>query len=538
MRLNIITKLLGAFAIVLILTGVVGWVGLMSASGANASTQDIFNREVKGLAQLGEVRTYVLRSRLLVLMHIIATDAAEMTRLEGEISQVDAKLVEDMNALKDVWISEAKLNALSRLRTAWNEYIQVRGSQLAASQAGNPEEAWAAYGVASEKAQAAMDIVEELVQINETQAQQRLNQAQQAFATSRNLVLGTLGGAVLIGLAIAIFLSRSIAGNVGRVARAAQGLATGDLTQRAEVRSGDETGILANAFNSMADNLHQMASQVRQAVGNISSMTAQTLAATSQQASTASQQATAVSETTSTVEEVRQTAEQATDRARLVSEVAQKSAVGAEQGLRAVQDTMEGMESIKEQVGNIAETILALSEQTQQIGEIIATVNDIADQSNLLALNAAIEAARAGEAGKGFAVVAGEVRSLAEQSRQATDQVREILGEIQKAANTAVMVTEEGTKRADAGVGQAQQSGEAIRTITERVEQVAQAARQIAASGSQQLTAMDQISTAMDSVNQAAAQTEVGTRQVEGAAQNLNQLAAQLTGIVEQYKVH
>ena len=97
-------------------------------------------------------------------------------------------------------------------------------------------------------------------------------------------------------------------------------------------------------------------------------------------------------------------------------------------------------------MANIAETILALSEQTQQIGDIIATVNDIADQSNLLALNAAIEAARAGEAGKGFAVVAGEVRSLAEQSRQATAQVKEILGDIQKATNTAVMVTEEGTK--------------------------------------------------------------------------------------------
>jgi methyl-accepting chemotaxis protein len=276
--------------------------------------------------------------------------------------------------------------------------------------------------------------------------------------------------------------------------------------------------------------------QIRNTANELSSAAAEILATTSQQAVGATQQAAAVSETTSTVQQVRQTAEQSADRARLVSEMVQDSTGVAGHGLRAVQDTVIGMDSVKEQVGSIAETILSLSEQTQQIGEIIATVNDIADQSNLLALNAAIEAARAGEAGKGFAVVAGEVRSLAEQSRQATEQVRDILGEIQKAANTAVMVTEEGTKRADAGMQQVQTAGEAIRTIGEHVQKVAQAAQQIAVSANQQLAGMDQIAAAMDSVNQASAQSQAGTQQMERAAQNLNQLAAQLTRIVEQYK--
>ena len=194
------------------------------------------------------------------------------------------------------------------------------------------------------------------------------------------------------------------------------------------------------------------------------------------------------------------------------------------------------MNKIKEQVGTIAETILNLSEQTQQIGEIIATVNDIADQSNLLALNAAIEAARAGEAGKGFAIVAGEVRGLAEQSRQATAQVKDILGEIQKAANTAVMVTEEGTKRAESGVLLTQTTGEAIRSIRERIQQVAQSAQQVAVSTKQQLAGMDQIVTAMESINQATAQTDIGTKQAEQAAHNLNALASQLSQKMEQYK--
>jgi len=195
------------------------------------------------------------------------------------------------------------------------------------------------------------------------------------------------------------------------------------------------------------------------------------------------------------------------------------------------------MLGLKEQVRHIAETILNLSEQTLQIGEIIASVNDIADQSNLLALNAAMEAARAGEAGRGFAVVAGEVRNLAEQSRQATAQVSGILSEIQKAANTAVMVTEKGTKSAESGLELAQSTGESIRVIREHTQQAVTAAEQIAATARQQLAGMDQITHAMENINLGATQTQKGMHQVDQAAQNLNDLARQLTSIVQQYKI-
>ncbi len=392
----------------------------------------------------------------------------------------------------------------------------------------------------------------------------------------RNIVLLIGVVAAVIVAVVAFFVATSIANPIQKITALARLIAAGDLSQRVDIVQGDEIGQLADAFREMGgalnakadvarqiaegnlaievpvaskvdtlgnamvimkDNLSAMARQTREATRNITTATSQILAATNEQASTASEQATAVSETSSTVQESRQTAEQAAERARMVSEAAQESAGMADQGLQAVQDTVAGMNDIREQVGTIAETILTLSEQTQQIGEIIALINNIADQSYLLSVNASIEAARAGEAGKGFAVVAGEVSSLAEQSRQATDQVRDILGEIQKAANTAVMVTEEGTKRAEAGMQRAQMTGEAINAISEQIQRVSLAADQIAASSSQQLVGMDQIASAMESVNQATAQTEAGTRQVEQAAQSLNALATQLTRIVEQYKL-
>jgi methyl-accepting chemotaxis protein len=195
------------------------------------------------------------------------------------------------------------------------------------------------------------------------------------------------------------------------------------------------------------------------------------------------------------------------------------------------------MKHSQDQMGSIAASIVRLSEQNQAIGEIIATVSDLAEQSNLLAVNAAIEAAKAGEQGKGFAVVAQEVKSLAEQSKQAAAQIRAILNDIQSAMSTAVMATEQGSKAVEAGVKQSEEAGRAIRMLAESIAESGQAATQIAASSQQQLVGMDQVVGAMESIKQASAQNVAGTRQIETAAQNLHRLGQTLKQLVEHYKV-
>ena len=354
----------------------------------------------------------------------------------------------------------------------------------------------------------------------------QLNETLRIFA-----IIGAI--ALLLGVAMVLYLSRVIATPLRVIAGVAGQVAGGDLTVGVPADNrADEVGDLARAFRAMVEKLRQTTREINEGVGVLASSSSEILATTTQVAAGAAETATAVSETTATVEEVKQTAQVASQKAKYVSDSAQKVAQVSQTGRKAVEDAIAGMHRIQEQMESIAESIVRLSEQSQAIGEIIATVNDLAEQSNLLAVNAAIEATRAGEQGKGFAVVAQEVKSLAEQSKQATAQVRALLGDIQKATSAAVLATEQGNKAVEAGVKQTGDTGESIRLLAESINEAAQAATQIAASSQQQMVGMDQVALAMENIKQASTQNVAGTKQAEAAAQGLHELGVRLGDLI------
>ncbi len=312
----------------------------------------------------------------------------------------------------------------------------------------------------------------------------------------------------------------------------------GNLSTRLSLNGGtDALTVLGRHLNDMVDKISEITAQIRKSALNITDAATEILAAANEQSASASEQSSAISQTTATIDEVKTIAEQAFNRAESVAELAQRTNEVSQAGQVALAHMLESMSEIKERVESIAENILDLSGQTQQIGEITATVNEIASQSNLLALNASVEAARAGEHGKGFAVVAVEVRNLAEQSKQATAQVKAILNEIQRATNAAVMATEEGTKGVDYGVQLTDQASATMEHMTESISESAAAALQIVASSHQQATGMEQIALAMQNINYATMQNLAATNQTEKAARELAALAQKMEGLVDHYKL-
>ena len=188
----------------------------------------------------------------------------------------------------------------------------------------------------------------------------------------------------------------------------AKRVSDGDLTLSLKPRS--ERDVFAEAFNTLIDNVGTVTAQFRESVSVVSAAAEEILVSVKESAAGATQTATAATQTTAIVEEVRQTSHVASQKAKQVSEGAQKTAQITAVGRKATEDIIEGMNRIREQVDLIAEAMVRLSEKSQSISSIIATVDDLAKQSNLLAVNASIEAARAGELGKGFGVVAQEVK--------------------------------------------------------------------------------------------------------------------------------
>lgn len=381
-------------------------------------------------------------------------------------------------------------------------------------------------------------LVGEMETEENTLLQKRSSQADANTLRTKNIIMwGMLFAVVLLALA-GFMISRNIAKPLNVLSAMASRAAAGDLLIiiPPEERS-DEVGVLTQAFRRMIENLRSMLAGITEGINLLSSSASEILAATAQIASGTAENASAISETTSTVEEVRQAAQLSSLKGKNVADSAQHLEKVSKSGQKAVEETKVEMGLIREQMESIAQTIVRLSEQSQSIGGIIASVTDIADQSNLLAVNAAIEAARAGEQGKAFAVVAQEIKSLAEQSKQATTQVRTILTDVQKATSAAVMATEQGSKAVEAGVKQSAQAGEAIRVLAESSTVAVQASTQIVASSQQQVVGMNQIGTAMENVNQAGAETAASMKQAEIAAKNLHELGQKLKGLVEQFKV-
>ncbi|MBS2021425.1 MAG: HAMP domain-containing protein [Deltaproteobacteria bacterium] len=368
------------------------------------------------------------------------------------------------------------------------------------------------------------------VGVDPTEINDRLHEAQLRLTL---VTLIALGVAALIALTVGRRLTRPLR----RLTLLASRVVEGDLTVEVDAMSDDEVGELAAAFTLMIGKLKTVLSALQESVKLLSESARDLGSSTSEQSQTITRQATALQETQVTAQEIKQTSLLAAQKAETVIRLAEKADQVSSSGETAIERSLGGLTDIRAQVDEIAHKIAQLSERTAQIGGITQTVKDLADQSNMLALNAAIEAVRSGEHGKGFAVVAREIRSLADQSIQATNRVREILDDIGGAIRGAVAMTERGSQRIEGGLLQVKTSGENMKELSQIVKDNSAAVRQIAAAVSQQNAGITQIFGAVTEQTRMMDETMQRLESTTQAADTLKGLAQRVSELIKGFRL-
>ncbi len=357
------------------------------------------------------------------------------------------------------------------------------------------------------------------------------------YAWTRDSLILAVLAAIAVAVAITLVIRASVTRPLGAFLATIEAVGHGDLSVRAEGAGAAEIVRLGTTLNGMLGGLRAIARQSREATETLNVSVAEIRASTQQQAAGIEQQLAAVQETAATVDEIAHSGTQISRRAQEVIASAQATAQASAGGLAAVQEAGRAMAQIESQGEAVAGNIVALSEKTEAIGEIVTSVNDISERSHLLALNAAIEAASAGEHGRSFAVVAAEMKTLADQAKEATGQVRSILGDIQRGINTSVMLTEEAVKRGAVGRERTELAQASIEEMAAGIQDAVQTFQQIVASTNQQQLGIEQVMTALANIRQASQQTASGTRQLDAAALGLGELSRQLQTAAEQFRL-
>jgi len=309
-----------------------------------------------------------------------------------------------------------------------------------------------------------------------------------------------------------------------------------DLGLRLPVTRGDEIGQLSSAFNSMLSNfssslgqVSQTSSQLDVATNKISGIAQQTMSAAIQQHSETESVINAITELESSVQEVRDGANDAANASIKADKV-------AENGANTTKNAIDGIYGLVNEIEKASKVIVRLDEKSNGVGTVLDVIKGLAEQTNLLALNAAIEAARAGEQGRGFAVVADEVRTLATRSHEATEEIENIVDQLQKEAKDAVSVMNTAKESAEQRRQQVQSADEGLNLIADRVAHIRDLNSTMASVADNQSNVAKHVSQSVDNINSLAERTSGDAEQTNVASEELVELTKQLTDLVNQFK--
>ena len=536
-HLNIATRSYLSFSLIAALVVVLGLFSIDKISSMREAV--VYTEQVTnvGTRYLGEVRSHTLGLRVITLRMAIAREPAQLAPTLARLEVLKGLLDNGVKGYGAVMPAAGKPVFAEMQQLIGQYHVLLDQYKRLSEQNQVPQMQAMLSGAMQDISNRIGELYDNLVKLSSDAAEQYTAKARDDYQRALYLTFGVIGLVLVLTIALAWLLTRSIVSPLREAIGVAQNIAGGDLSHPVHASGRDEATQLMHALAAMqaslkdalrliGDSSHQLAAASEQ----MSAITQQTSRDLNRQSDEIQQAATAVTEMSVAVEEVARNTVS-------TSEVSRQSEDAARRGRERVGEAISSISKMSDDVHEASRQIEALSVQSQQVGKVLDVIGAIAGQTNLLALNAAIEAARAGEAGRGFAVVADEVRALAARTQSSTLEIEEMVNAIRSGTARVVQSMQSNSQQVGHTLQVAELAGQALDEISNGASAIHERNLVVASATEEQAQVAREVDRNLLNIRDLAVQTSEGADQISAASQELASLSIGLNGMMKRFQL-